>query len=338
MPLFTSDRLELALNKVSTAIVSDLISTSPRDELLKFGVLHNLEKLENRPWCLTEMAYRWCALVWENRETCWGWESFLLLSLKVGFRHLAPALLKSRTGTLTHTENHRELVETVFKSNDSEAIADLLRAFTTTDERRRPVYTMLDVCTRYIIELHNRVAVPFSPRLRQHVVRYIEFVGYRRFEEEGAERFVELLNHLHVGIKDMDYQHKWGTILLGVAGSSNAVQHLAIQSWELLVELKISSPWMPEDVMRSPHVMDTLLASQQWDKLECWIGVLWMTSQVPDDMVGKLESETVSLFRRRPGAVQKLTEWMERYWVKKRDEDVPGSLEQICKRVHARPT
>ena len=306
--------------------------TTASHNLVEFGVLHNLEKLENRPWRLSKMAYRWCALIWENRQTCWGWEELILLFLEVGFRHPPPG--KSRTGTLIHTEHHRGVVETVFKSNDSEAIADLLFALTTTDHfHRRATYTtLLDICTGYIANLHNRVTVPFSPRLWQHVMDFIELLGYRRFEGVDAEEFVDLLNNLHLGIKDMDRPKKWGRILLRAMESSKGVQHLVIQSWELLVELQIlyfpfAYPWSSEDVIRCQHVVDSLSASQQWDKLECWMGALWMSVPIREDMVGILESETVSLFRRRPCAVQKLTEWVERYCIEGRGGEALESFQ-----------
>ena len=54
----------------------------------------------------------------------------------------------------------------------------------------------------------------------------------------------------------------------------------------------------------------SLAEAQEWDKLECWIvivgpGVAAVTEE-------DLENSTLSLFRQRPSAAQKLKEWMER--------------------------
>jgi hypothetical protein len=56
----------------------------------------------------------------------------------------------------------------------------------------RQTSALLSMCTEYLVDLHNMV--PFSPRLRQLFVRSVELIGYKRFAEGGAERFVELLN------------------------------------------------------------------------------------------------------------------------------------------------
>lgn len=228
-------------------------------------------------------------------------------------------------GTLTHTEHHGALVETVFKSNDGEAIADLLCAFTITDSFLLPTYALLDICTRYIADLPNRATVLLSPRLRQCVIRYLGCMGFRIFQEVDAGEFVGLLNRLHVGVEDVGGELTWGPILLGVMGSPDGVQHLAIQYWELLVELKLSFLWPPDLIILSPHVMDFLLASEQWDKLECWVGVCWMS---PGYLEQNLHPVTLSLFCQQPSAIAKLREWIQR-----RNIRVPEAFRQISKQA-----
>ena len=290
-------------------------------------VFDGLKGLEDRPWCLTEMAYGWCAAILQDCQTRQSLEWFLLRSLEVGFRHLSSSSRKFRGITLTHTEHHRELVEIVFNSNDSEAIADLLRAFTMHMVNRPLEGTPLDICAGYLINLHDKITVPFSPRLRCLVVRSIEWLVYHGFNEVGTERFVEFLNSLHVDTEDVDDPNEWVSVLLEVMESSEGAQHLAIPSWELLVELKITRRII--NATYNPCVTDYLLTSQQWDKLECWMGFVWMNLPVPDDMMEGIEDATASLFHQRPGAVQKLIEWIERYSINKYKE-VPGSFQQIC--------
>lgn len=319
--------MKLVINQVSEAVVLSLVGVTPGRVLVTSEVFDGLERLEDRPWRLTEMAYGWCAAILQDRQTCQSWEWFLLHSLKFGFRHTPSSSRNFRGVNLTHTEHHRELVRIVFNSNDDEAIADLLHAFTIP---RKPTAfeAPLDLCTGHILNLHERVMVPFSPRLRRYVLRSIESLGHRGFMEVDVERFVTLLNNLHANIEDVQIPEMWAPVLLEVMETSEAAQYLTIPSWELLVELKFTR-WA-EDVECSPRITDYLLASQQWDKLECWMGFAWMSLPAPDDTRRGIERATVSLFHQRPGAVQKLTEWMERYWVKTYRTDVPESFQQIC--------
>jgi hypothetical protein len=103
---------------------------------------------------------------------------------------------------LTHTEHHRGLVDVVFQSQESEVIADLLHAWTTESMSHDPAYTLLGFCAEHLVGLHD--LVPFSPRLRRLVIRSVELIGYKGFEGVGVERFIGLLNHLHVTVEDMD--------------------------------------------------------------------------------------------------------------------------------------
>ena len=330
--LLFSDRFEEIINQVSRAIVSALNTSHPRRTLVK-DVLSSLTRVENRPWCWTEMAYKWCAVIWENRQHCEDWRKLLLLSLEIGFRHLDPQQ-SWIFADLTHTEGHRELIDEVFKSGESEAIADLLCALTVADPPYIPAHPLLDICARHIVDLQDGTTLPFSPRLRHLVIRSVELIGYKRFEEVGAERFFELLNHLHIRVGDMDYPPTWTSILLDAVQSSEGVRHLAVHSWELLVELITFFPRESEDVVRGPHVANSLLETQGWDKLECWMGIVWMTLPLEVDDAGEgLNCPMASLFYRRPGAICKLTQWMER-WCKVRRRDMPKSFERVCEWAH----
>jgi hypothetical protein len=103
---------------------------------------------------------------------------------------------------LTHTEHHRGLVDVVFKSQESEAIADLLHAWTAEILSMSRQHALLNICTGHLVGLHD--LVPFSPRLRRLVIRFVGLIGYKGFEGVGVEGFIELLNHLHVTVEDMD--------------------------------------------------------------------------------------------------------------------------------------
>jgi len=330
--LFTSDRLENILHRLSEAIVSAIDTARPQREFIPY-VLCDLNGLENRPWYLTKMAYEWCSVICENSQGFRGWECLLFSSLEFGFRHLNP-----RDGhfgyELTHTEHHQKLVDVVFKSQKSEVIADLLHAWTAQAPPHTPAHALLSICTEHLVGLHGLGSFP--SRLRRLVLRSIEVIGFKGFEEVGVERFVGLLNHLHVAVEDIDEKYKWVELLLDTLQSSEGAQHLSLWYWELLVELAVSYPWwLRHNVTYSPQIMTFLTEAQEWSKLECWMRTVWVVWPPGDG--GMLEEDIsctmLLLFRQRPGAAQRLEQWIGR-WSQERDRDMPESFQRIFKQAH----
>ena len=56
----------------------------------------------------------------------------------------------------------------------------------------------------------------------------------------GSEKFLGLLNYLRFGVEDVNALSQWASLLLEIIRTPEGAQHLAIQSWEVLVELAIS--------------------------------------------------------------------------------------------------
>ena len=316
------------LRQVSGAITSALKTSHPNRELIP-GVLQILTRLENRP-SPTEEACDWCAMIWENRQDYEDWEALLFLSLEVGFRNLRPPSLFSSVDS-TLSEYPQELIDTVLKSNDGEAVTDLIYASFLVDRSRQ---LALRICANYIVDLTRGASEPFSPRLRGIFSRCVESGRLVALAGMGEEGFVELLNRLHVGIRDMELpfgHNQWVRVLLKITQSPGGARRLAIQHWELLAELA-TFRWS-RSAAYSPDVTASLLEAEEWDKLECWMGFVWMACpQGPGDVAEDLERTTALLFHQRPGAIQKLTHWMER-WSKERKVDVPESFQQICKQA-----
>ena len=296
-------------------------------------MLRDLLKLETRPVCLTEIAYEWCSVIYENRWSLGDWENLLVVCLEIGFRHLDPKDCQFDI-KLTHMGPHRELVDVVFKSRESEVIADLLHAWTAGGAYHKPAHKLLSSCTGRLVSLHD--VAPFSSRLRRLIIRSVELIGYRGFRGVGMDRFIELLNRLHVTVEDMDDLLKWAKLLLEVLQTSEGAQRLSCWYWELLVELAILLPWLPRGkLVYSAQAVIFLSEAQEWSKLECWMGTVWMVW--PPEAGGMTEEDfdcmMVLLFRQRPGASQKLEQWMER-WSQKRGRDIPESFRRLCKRAH----
>jgi hypothetical protein len=296
-------------------------------------MLGDLAKLEKRPECLTPIAYEWCSMIFENRLPG-DWQQSLLICLEIGFRHFDVQCEYIETA-LTHTEHHRGLVDVVFKSQESEVIADLLYAWTViASESHQPPETLLGSCTWHLVGLHHRV--PFSSRLRQLVIRSVELIGYDGFKGVGVERFIELLNHLHVMVEDMGWELGWARLLLDTIQFSEGTQRLSHWYWKFLVESALSmSDLLGLDPVHGLRIIESLVRAEEWSKLECWIGIFWMLLPQEADAMGEedLGRSMLLLFRQRPGAIQKLEAWMEQ-WDRRRDNGIPESFKQICKRAH----
>ena len=234
---------------------------------------------------------------------------------------------------LTHTEHHQGLVHTVFGSGESEAAADLLCALTlgnSPDRNDQLAFTLLGMCPRYIVDLRDGVTAHSSSRLRQLLIRTVELVGHMEFEEVGMERFVELLNKLRVRTADINDLHKWIPIVLEIIQSPEGVRQLATWSWKLLVETSASCGLKFADAVYAPHVTTSLLEERKWEKLECWLGVVWMEwPPETENVTEELKNAMASLFRHRPGAVRTLAQWMERW-----GGDAAETFQRICKEAN----
>ena len=290
-------------------------------------VFQQLTQMRNRPRQLTEAVYDWCSVVCENYSCLADGKCLLLLSLEIGFRHL-----NSRTSWIgakfTHM-NHQKMAEIVLESGDTEAIADLLHAWISQIRTPRPP-TFLKMCAEYLINLCS--IQPFPPRLQQLIIRSITFIGYQAFEEVGVEGLIELLNGLHAGVEEIKDTMDWGSLLLDILQSSNGIQHLSHEYWELLVELAIS--WSPflDHCTYNPHTMVFLEAAEEWGKLECWMGVVWMVWSPEGGRTTEkdLEHVTLSLCCKKPGAIQKFKQWMEQWRKSHYWHTIPESFHQIC--------
>ena len=320
------------LNQISEAILSVINGTDYLQHELLPHVLCDANRLEGRDPHLTGLAYDWCSVIFENRQSLRGWEDLLLLSLEIGFRRFD--VRDQHSANLTHTEHHLRMVDAIFKSQNSEAIADLLHAWITGGSYEVPTHALLSLCTEHIMGLRD--LIPSSPRLRGLVIRFIELMGYRGFEGVGAQRFIQMLDHLHATLEDMDWKSLWLQLLLEILQTSEGIQLLPHHYWELLIEVAVSeAPLYGREVAYNPRVTAHLTEAQEWSKLECWVGTIWIVWPPGTSGVTKkdLDQWMLLLFRQQPGAAQKLEQWTER-WCQKRDSEVVGSPRRDYKQAH----
>ena len=311
--------MKQVIGQVSRAIGSASDTSNPE---VIWGALYILTQLEVHPSDLAEAAYGWCATIWRNHGDYEDLESLLILSLEVGFRRIRSP--SPRTLPLfTRIQNHQEVFDAVLKSNNSEAVTDLAWVSYMIDESGG---LGLSVCANYIVDqVRGGAAELFPPDLQNIFLTCVGKIGFKALEDVGKERFVKLLNNLHIGIKDTWSHSKpetWTAILLEIIQSPEA-RNLAIQSWELLVELATFG--YLESTTYQTSVVTTLVDGGEWGKLECWMSVVWMVwSPEPGNVATELEDAVKFLEMERPGALRKR---MER-WNERRRKGLPKSFQQ----------
>jgi len=289
-------------------------------------MLVDLAGWEQRPSCLTTMAYELCSTVLENYSNLTDGRQLLFLSLQIGFRHLDPNIPKVQA-ELTHTGYHHRMAGVVFGSAGSEIIADLLHAWTSHSDSHQPSPS-LGMCARRLVGLRSS-----SRRLRRLVIRAVGSIGYQRFKRVASKGFFELLDHLHPGVEEIDDKGAWAALLLDIIQSPKGVRHLSSPYWELLLELSLSGPVRPGRIAWNPDIVTYLERAQEGGKLECWMGIIWRlwppeTTDVTTE--GDIGRVSLSLFRQRPGSVWKLGQRLVERWSEERPEGVPESFRRIC--------
>ena len=344
--------MDLIVKQAAQAI--DSAPVTPRLEVI-WGVLHILSQLKPRPTGLVHQSYRWCLLIWRNRHSYEDWEKLLLLSLELGLRpcYTSRGL---REIPLIGGELHQGVYDTVLKSNNNEAVTDLVWGSLMFDKTGG---LGLSICADYIIDHRGRATETFTEHLRRFIISMVARMRFRAFGQVGKERVVELLNRLHIGTEGTRpwQANSWAALLLLLIRSTEA-RHLAIHSWELLAELaaggflSILSPlreviggyWQDRVSRREAwlsgpdcasfvdvegwdklDVATSLMDAEEWDKLECWMSVVWMVWPVEAGEVTKeLEDVMGALEKQRPGAVRKR---MER-WNEENGRRLPESYQQ----------
>ena len=287
-------------------MIKAIQTSHPQCKLLE-GVLTGLSNLEKTNHHLTAIAYEWCSVICENYPTLTNGKDLLLLSLRIGFRNLD---LKDNLMELSHTQYHKEMAKIILNSGDGEAIADLLHAWTSQSIFAQP-YSLLSMCVKYLV--NHRHPQSFSPRLRQLVIRCIELIGYKGFEEVGIKKYVRLLNELHVTATDIGDRVQWIKLLLDTIESPEGFQYLSSQYWKLLVELAISISWKLSTKDYIPHIIPSLKATREWNKLKCWVGVIGKLWPPEEGQTTKEELVDVMalLFQQDPHAMKELGTWIQ---------------------------
>jgi len=315
MPSFTRDRLERITAQLHQAIIA-VITVIPSENHIKWllpNILRSLTMWKSRPGSFAEMAYEWCSVICEHyldleAKSGMG-RTLLFLSLEIGFRHLDFRTQDNADIELDHTEHHRQMVDVVFKHGSDEVIADFLHTWTSGCSHFGSPHDSLHTCASHLAELKRLQS--FSPRLRHLLISSIGHINHRRFSEQvGGESLIDLLDHLHVRFEDVKSHDHWAEFLLSVIQSVEGTRNLSYSHWEVMVELIGSKGrGFLHYMVYNPLVIGSLEDTGEWDRLGCWIAVVWAIWG-PNE-AANLESATLSLFHRQPGTFQKLAQRIE---------------------------
>ena len=135
---------------------------------------------------------------------------------------------------LTDAELPQGIIDTVLEINNTGAIIDLACALSIANYSADG----LRICADHILDLRDEATKPFHPHLRWIFVITVRRRGFKTLEDVGKERFVKMLNHLHIDINDVWFpgnRQAWSAILLEIIQSVGGAQHLAIStgnSWQ----------------------------------------------------------------------------------------------------------
>lgn len=281
------------------------------------------------------MAYKLCSAICEAYQGLEYGEDFLFTSLKIGFRGINFQDYYNNP-KLVHTKHHRRMAEIVFNSKDDEVIADLLRAWTGKYDDS-DTYGLLElVGTLLKLLIHHRHRISTSLTLRRLVIHSVGYLGPKQVEQVGVEDFITLLDCLSVGVDDISSRSKWLNILLHVIRSPQGRRSLSHPYWEFMVELSLGTGGFWYRNLATDDdlwIMSSLEEQEEWDKLEYWGSSFWLRQDEGIQTTSEgLERMTLSLFRQRPGAVQKLEPLLQRSHMADRHRRLKR-LRLVCERA-----
>jgi len=225
--------------------------------------------------------------------------ALLLKTLEIGFRLAQPG--RGRLAINPDlTSYHDWMFEVAFSSDDDEVIADAVCALIA-DSDRAPGGSFVRRSSTFIER-----TTPLSPRLRQAAIRAICCIRPSEPIELPLETAL-LLNHLEADVDDVEEKGIWVKLLVEVIRSECWI--LSSHCWRLLDKLTSTAGFFGNHVVRDTEVMRALEDAKDWEKLEVWMGIVWMSLQSSEDVeipeLEEIEQATLRLCVRRLSALQR---------------------------------
>ena len=218
----------------------------------------------------------------------------LSISLEIGFRPVPPGCTHPALH-LNHTSHHDWIFETAFSSHDDDVVADAVCVWIADGDRTPP-----GSCARYLSKRVER-DTDFSQRLREVGICAIERIWGSELKVSPLET-VRLLDRLDVGLDDVVIKRKWGRLLVDVICSQAGPESLSPHYWCLLEELAAHGKFNTFFGLRCVEVMELLEEAEDWERLEIWAAVAWL-SLISPELARDVEWVTLKLLWRQPSVL-----------------------------------
>jgi hypothetical protein len=238
--------------------------------------------------------------------------------LEIGFRLAGPG----HGGLALHTFHREWTFKGAFSNWDDESIADAATVWIIGGDQTPP-----GSFVRYFAE-HMGRSTPFSPRLRQVAIRVIERFWCSELEASELE-IVRLLDRLAVDVGDIVEKYPWVQLLVGVIRLSAGPESLSSHYWRLLGKLVQAEGYAVRLAPRDVEVMRLLEGAGDWERLEDWTVVVWLSEPQYNSMED-VKQVTLKLLLQRPSALARFENVCRTVHLHARDE---SPLQRICNNV-----
>jgi len=361
----TSDSLETILSHLSTRVM-DAFSNRYHVGYLIY-LVDFLATWEERPACLTPMAYQWCSVFSEATEGL-GQGGMQISKIRQGdywfcldmeFAHVEPGRdlvhpddnshVRGRPLGLDHAQCAHLLLRTLevgFRLANINRYQRPLDLNHTShhDQIFEAVFScgddeaIADAVGAWIVgesSPASSCAHYFAMRMARAtpLSPRLRRAGIRALENNWSTISISdalyLLNCLHLDVDDVVGSNRpWSWLLVRVIRSPTGFESLSSHYWRLLGKLGISyTSSEPRDV----EVMKLLEEVEDWEKLEVWVPILWgfLVWEFIPDLVEDIGRVTLKMASQRPSALQKLENLCKRI----QESDARAALQPILNRA-----
>jgi hypothetical protein len=219
------------------------------------------------------------------------------------------------------------MLKVAFSSDDDEVIADAVTIWTICGDQTPP--------GSFVSYFAKRVekSRPVSPRLRQVAVCAIEPIWCGELGVSELET-IHLLNHLNVDVGDVVEKSKWARLLVTVMCLPAGLENLSPHYWFLLDKLVLGISFSGAPRLQSVEVMRSLEETEDWEKLEVWIVVVWQSlpSSTPIPTMEDVERVTLKSLLQQPPALPRVGALCEQGSLYSSHR---ARLQQICEQAQA---
>jgi len=273
-----------------------------------------LARWQERPACLTPMAYKWCSIFSEVTEGLGQggiWIRFLrqedyLFHIDMEFTHVEPGPDLVHPDDSSHARgrplglNHIQCADLLLRTLEvGFRLADIsdrqphldLNHTSHHDQIFEAVFScdddeaIADAVGAWIVG-NSR---PASSCVRYFAMRMaratplsprLRHAGIHALESNWSTISIPdalyLLNCLHVDVDDVvGYDRSWSWLLVRVIRSPTGFESLSSHYWRLLGKLMSRTIGFADPVPRDVEVMKSLEEVEDWEKLEAWMLIVW---------------------------------------------------------------